>query len=120
MKILADENVARDVVEWLRTSGHDVLFAAEANAGAEDIEWAARGEQEKRIILTSDKDFGELVFRDRLASHGIVLLRLDELAVPAILARLKAVWSVVEANPSGRFIVITANKVRVRFLPLAP
>ena len=70
MRILADENVARDVVAWLRTSGHDVLFAAEARAGAPDIDWAAQAEQEQRVILTSDKDFGELVFRDGLASHG--------------------------------------------------
>jgi predicted nuclease of predicted toxin-antitoxin system len=59
VRILADENVPRDVVAWLRVSGHDVLFAAEARAGAPDIHWAARAEQEQRVILTSDKDFGE-------------------------------------------------------------
>jgi predicted nuclease of predicted toxin-antitoxin system len=119
MKLLADENVARDVVAWLRTSGNDVLFAAEAQAGAPDVHWAARAEQEQRVILTSDKDFGELVFRDGLASHGIVLLRLEDLTVSDIVARLQSVWAVVEANPS-RFIVITESKVRIRSLPLAP
>jgi predicted nuclease of predicted toxin-antitoxin system len=117
MRILADENVARDVVAWLRTTGHDVLFAAEEQAGAADVQWAARGEQEQRVILTSDKDFGELVFRDGLTSHGIVLLRLENLRVPDILARLQSAWSVVEANPSGRFIVITEKRVRVRSMP---
>ncbi len=120
MRILADEKVARDVVDWLRTGGHDVLFAAEARAGAPDIDWAVRAEREQRVILTSDKDFGELVFRDGLASHGIVLLRLDDLTVSEILARLRTVWSVVEANPAGQFIVITESKIRVRSLPLAP
>jgi predicted nuclease of predicted toxin-antitoxin system len=120
MRVLADENVPRDIVAWLRTTGHDVLFAAEADAGASDMSWALRAEWEQRVILTSDKDFGELVFRDGHATHGIVLLRLDELAVPGVLARLQAVWSVVEANPSGRFIVITETKVRVRLLPSAP
>lgn len=116
MRILADENVARDVVAWLRSTGHDVLFAAEVRAGAADVDWAARAEAEQRVILTSDKDFGDLVFRDRLASGGVVLLRLEDLRVAEILARLQAVWSVVEANPSGRFIVITESKVRVRSL----
>ena len=88
MRILADENVARDVVAWLRTTSHDVLFAAEERAGAPDIDWAARAE--------------------------------DDLTVPEILARLQAAWPVVEANPSGRFIVITESKVRVRSLPPAP
>jgi predicted nuclease of predicted toxin-antitoxin system len=117
MRILADENVARNIVAWLRASGHDVLYAADTQAGAPDTKWAARGEREKRVVLTSDKDFGELVFRDGLTSHGIVLLRLENITVSEVLARLQSVWSVVEANPTGRFIVITEKKVRVRPLP---
>ena len=120
MRILADENVPRDVIAWLRTAGHEVLFAAETQAGAPDIEWATRAEQEQRIVLTSDKDFGELIFRDGLVSCSVVLLRLDHLPVSAIVVRLQAVWSVVEANPTGRFIVVTETKVRVRPLPPAP
>jgi predicted nuclease of predicted toxin-antitoxin system len=120
VRILADENVARDVVAWLRASGHDVLFAAEIQAGAADVDWAVRAEQEQPVILTSDKDFGELVFRDGHSTHGIVLLRLDDLTVAEILARLQGVWAVVEANPTGRFIVVTESKVRVRTLPSVP
>ena len=117
MRILADENVARDIVTWLRTGGHDVLYAAEVQPGAADSSWTARALQEQRVILTSDKDFGDLVFRDGLTTHAVILIRLDDLPVVEILARLKDVWSVVEANPSGRFIVITEKKVRVRSLP---
>ncbi len=120
MKLLADENVARDIVAWLRSGGHDVLFAAEAAPGTADSDWTAHAEREQRIILTSDKDFGELVFRDCQTSYGIVLLRMDDLTVPEIVARLQVVWSVIEANPAGRFIVITENKVRVRPMPFAP
>lgn len=116
MKILADENLARDLVAWLRASGHDVLYAAEAAPGESDPTWATRAEQEKRVLITSDKDFGELVFRDGLSSYGVVLLRLDDLTVAEALARLQSVWSVVEANPTGQFIVITEKKVRVRSL----
>jgi len=120
VRLLSDENVARDVLTWLRTTGHEVLSAAEVGAGTPDVNWTVRAEHEQRVILTFDKDFGELVFRDGLTTHGIVLLRLDDLTVPEILARIQSVWSVVEANPSGRFIVITENKVRVRPLPSAP
>ena len=101
MKILADENLARDLVAWLRASGHDVLYAAEASPGESDPTWATRAEQEERILLTSDKDFGELVFRDGRSSYGVVLLRLDHLTVSEALARLRSVWSVVVANPSS-------------------
>ena len=120
MRFLADENVARDVVAWLRDNGHDVLLAADVQAGAADIQWATRADQDQRVILTSDKDFGELIFRDRLTTHGIILLRLDDMKVSEILARLRSVSSVIEANPSVRFIVITETKVRVRPMPSNP
>jgi predicted nuclease of predicted toxin-antitoxin system len=120
MRILADENVARDIVAWLRNAGHDVLFAAEIKAGAPDVDWAMRAEREQRVILTSDKDFGELVFRDGLTTYGVILMRLDDLTVADALARLQRVWTVVEANPSNRFVVITEKKVRVRTMRPQP
>ena len=79
-----------------------------------------KAQKEGRLLLTADKDFGELVFRDGLNSHGIVLLRLSDITAVQALARLQNVWSVVEANPSGRFIVITESKTRVRPLPVLP
>src|SRR6266478_3220435 len=106
MKILVDENVDKDFVSWLQSSGHDVLYCAEISPGAQDTEWLAVAYSEGRLILTSDKDFGELVFRDNLNCHGLVLLRLDELSTAEGLARLQAVWSVIEANPSRHFIVV--------------
>jgi hypothetical protein len=75
-----------------------------------------RAEQEERIVITSDKDFGELIFRDRLNSHGIVLIRMQRLSLQARLLRLTTVWTSVEANPVGKFIVITEGRVRIRDL----
>jgi predicted nuclease of predicted toxin-antitoxin system len=117
MKYLADENLARRMVQWLRSRGDDVLYAPEERAGEIDAEWLRRAESEGRLVVTSDKDFGDLIFRDGLSSHGVVLLRLSTLGMDERLKRLDQVWSVVEANPSGSFIVITPHRVRVR--PLA-
>jgi predicted nuclease of predicted toxin-antitoxin system len=117
MKVFADENVAKGIVQWLRANLHDVLYAPEELPGAPDVDWLARAEQEERIVLTADKDFGELVFRDGLNSHGIVLLRLNDVTAADALARLQKVWSIVEANPTGRFIVVTPHRTRVRPLP---
>jgi predicted nuclease of predicted toxin-antitoxin system len=116
MKILADENLARDFVSWLRSIGHDVLYAAEVGPGDPDVSWVSRASGEDRLLVTSDKDFGELVFRDGLSSSGVVFLRLERLAVRDALVRLQETWSVVEANPTGKFIVITQKKIRVRDL----
>src|SRR5437870_3406099 len=107
MKFFADENVARPIVQWLRQRGHDVLYAAEAAPGQEDAIWLHQTEQSERLIVTADKDFGELIFRDRLNSHGVVLMRRHRLSLRERLARLAQAWSTVEANPTGKFIVIT-------------
>jgi predicted nuclease of predicted toxin-antitoxin system len=116
MKFFADENVARPIIQWLRQVGHDVLSAAEAGPGEDDAVWLRQAEQSERLIVTSDKDFRELIFRDRLNSHGIVWIRMQRLNLRERLARLAAVCSTVEANPHGKFIVITEGRVRVRSL----
>lgn len=114
MKYLVDENVASRIVAWLRNRGDDVRYASEERPGELDSQWLCEAEAEQRLIVTSDKDFGELVFRDRLNSHGVVLLRLKDMSMDDRIRRLEQSWSVVEANSSGYFIVVTAHRVRVR------
>ncbi len=116
MKLFADENLARLLITRLREQGHDVLYASEVQPGATDTNWLARAESEGRVILTADKDFGDMVFRDRLTSHGVVLLRLREIGLSERVARLEQAWATVEAHPIGKFIVITRGKIRVRDL----
>lgn len=118
MQFFADENVARPIVQWLRQRGYDVLYAAEAAPGREDVVWLYQAEQSGHLIVTADKDFGDLIFRDRLNSHGVVLMRMHRLGLRERLARLAQAWSTVEANPKGKFIVITEGRVRVRNLQL--
>jgi predicted nuclease of predicted toxin-antitoxin system len=77
MTFLADENFPRLAVEALRQAGLDVLWMAEENPGASDDEVLAQSVSTGRILLTFDKDFGELAYRRNLPSHcGIVLFRL--------------------------------------------
>ncbi len=116
MKLFADENVARAIVIRLRDQGHDVLYASEIQPGAGDSDWLNRAEVEGRLILTSDKDFGDLIFRDRLTSYGVILLRLGDMSLSERLARLDQAWSSVESYPLGKFIVVTPSKIRVRDL----
>jgi predicted nuclease of predicted toxin-antitoxin system len=116
LKLLADENLAGDLVAWLRAQGCEVLHASEHLAQEVDSVLLQTAEAEGRLLITEDKDFGELVFRDRLNSHGVVLLRVGKLTIPQRIQRLAETWSVVESNPNGRFIVISEKKVRVRTL----
>jgi hypothetical protein len=69
---------------------------------------------EGRILVTGDKDFGELVVRRRAATRGIVLLRLTAPLVQDRIDRLAAGWPTVEGHLPGRFIVVGDKKVRIR------
>jgi predicted nuclease of predicted toxin-antitoxin system len=77
MRFLANENITSSVTGGLRNAGHDVLAVKEMMAGAKDATILERAAVEKRVLLTCDKDLGELAFRIRLpAVCGIVLIRI--------------------------------------------
>jgi hypothetical protein len=72
MRILANENFPGDAVEALRERGYDMAWVRSDAPGSSDEEILARAQAENRIIVTFDKDFGELAFRSRLpASSGV-------------------------------------------------
>ena len=75
MRWLADECVHADVVSDLRRAGHDVLYAAEVSPQTEDSELADEALRDGRVLLTEDKDFGDLAFLKMRAMRGTVLLR---------------------------------------------
>jgi predicted nuclease of predicted toxin-antitoxin system len=79
LKLVCDEGVERPIVDTLRADGHDVSYIAELQPGIGDDEVFAIAEADAAIVVTTDKDFGELVFRQGLAHHGVVLLRLHGL-----------------------------------------
>ena len=80
MKFLADECCDAALVNALRVDGHDVLYVAESLRGATDEGILDRAFSESRILLTEDKDFGELVYRLRLPTCGCVLMLLTGLS----------------------------------------
>ena len=80
MKLVADEGVDKPIVDALRSGGFEVRYFAEAGAGTGDKEILTAAQEAQSLLLTSDKDFGELVYRQRLTSAGVVLIRLEGLA----------------------------------------
>ncbi len=93
--------------------GHDVLSALDSNPRATDEELLALANEEQRIVLTEDKDFGELVFVRRLPHPCIV--RLVEMTVAEKVAAMR---ELIESHPDAMresaFIVVTRNRVRIR------
>jgi len=114
MRILADENISRSLIAALRVNGHDVLSVKESLRGGKDTEILARAQAEGRIVLTHDKDFGELAFRFGLpAECGVILLRPSG-SNPASGDRhaLQAIES--RSDWAGHFSVVTEDRIRMR------
>jgi len=116
MRFLADENVPRSLVDELSAFGHDVVWVRMARPGVSDSEivgWAIR---DSRVVLTFDKDFGELAWQANLpVSFGVILFRLP-LSGPKQAAALAGRINERSDWP-GHFSVVQADRVRMR--PLA-
>lgn len=112
MTFVADEGVDSAVVSVLRRMGHAVLYIAEAAPGQTDGELLELANAQNALLLTADKDFGELVFRLGRVHKGVVLLRLMSLA-----AQAETVAEIVRrygVQMWGAFTVIAPKTVRIR------
>lgn len=117
MRFLADENVSRRVIERLRASGHDVVAVAETKAGAPDKDILEAADADGRILITEDRDFGELVIRQRLGVCGLILLELDPLSNSTEADLVVQVVSIHADKLEGNLLVIEPGRIRVRPLP---
>jgi predicted nuclease of predicted toxin-antitoxin system len=120
MRLLVNENVTGTVITELRQRGHDVLSVKESMRGEVDTVILARAQAEQRVVVTHDKDFGELAFRTQLpASCGVVLFRLTGSDPDADNTRfLEALES--RTDWAGNFSVVTDDRIRMRPLPAVP
>lgn len=117
LKLLADESLEGPLVRGLRAAGFDVEWVLEISPGADDARVLSRASRTRRILITNDKDFASLVFRQKRASFGVVLLRMPLDSDSAKLARLIETLRADGKDPTSHFTTITAELVRVRALP---
>lgn len=116
MKFVADECCDSDIIELLRKSGHDVMSIAELNPGTEDDYVLNESFKEDRILITEDKDFGELVCRLKKPTRGVILLRIGIKDKHLKWLRLKQLLSDHDDHIYGFFVVIDEKKFRFRQL----
>lgn len=117
MNILANENFPGDAVDALRQIGHDVSWIRTEAPGISDVEVLEWAQREDRILITFDKDFGELAFRYRLpARTGIVLFRITASSSMNI---AQAAVAALESRDdwSGHFAVVEDTRIRLTQLP---
>jgi predicted nuclease of predicted toxin-antitoxin system len=117
MRILANENIMATVIRELRNRGHDALWVKESMPGAADAALLSRAQSEQRIVLTQDKDFGELAFRFGLpAECGVILARPSGDGPESDANQLIAIIESRDDWP-GSFSVISQGRLRMRPLP---
>jgi predicted nuclease of predicted toxin-antitoxin system len=115
MRLPADECPQADLVAALRRAGHEVATVAPANTGASDVV-VERAAQESAILLTADKDFGEIAGARAGASSGIVLFRRSVADPAGAAARLLAFIEEHGDSLYGLHAVVTPARARVRRL----
>lgn len=116
-QFLANENAPREAVLAARAAGFDVSWMVELQPGASDDVVLALAQRETRVLITFDKDFGELVFRHgRAGSLGVILL-LPRLRSPEIVAAFIVTILSQPIDWTGHFTAAREGSLRVVPLP---
>jgi predicted nuclease of predicted toxin-antitoxin system len=119
MLFLANENFPGEAVEALRREGHDVAWVRIDAPGISDEEVLKRAQIDNRVVLTFDKDFGELAFRAGLpAACGVILFRISMPSASQV-ARVAVAALQSRQDWAGHFSVIEQDRIRMTALPQA-
>jgi len=116
MRFLLDENVDLPLADHLKAQGHDVTAVATDYARSiNDDEVLQIARADHRILITNDKDFGALIYQQRLEHTGVIFFRLRDEDVPTKIARLDEVLADhAEALADAAYVVVTDRRIRVR------
>jgi len=112
--LLCDEGVDRPIVDHLREQGHEVLYVAEMSPGITDEAVLVEANRRGALLLTLDKDFGDLVFRQNRLSSGVLLLRLSGLDPAEKQTTVSSALRLHGEELIGAFSVLSSGKLRIR------
>jgi predicted nuclease of predicted toxin-antitoxin system len=112
VRFLVDENAGVTVANWLRTQEHEVFSVYEEARGIDDDEIIKKAFDENWILITSDKDFGEKVYREQKPHRGVVLLRLGNERSTNKIDVLRRLLDGYSEQLTDSFIVATEKQVR--------
>lgn len=111
--IIADENLHQQFIDRLSADGFDVFLIREQLSGISDYEVAAFAQHKQGLIITEDKDFGELVFAHNIRSISVVFLRYDKADLNQVTQSLLRIVREYFDKTDNYFITITATKIRI-------
>ena len=114
MNFTVDESVDQEIADRLRQDGHEVLCISEMKPGISDDQVLSLARERGDVLVTADKDFGELVFRQRRAASGVLLVRLAGLSQSTKADLVADAVRRHGAELPRAFAVVTGSMVRVR------
>lgn len=118
MRFLANENFPLPSVRNLQAAGYDVAVIIEDSPGIEDAEVLTRAVAERRLILTFDRDYGELIYRLGLSPpSGVIYLRYQPQSPIEPAKQLLILLQVEGLQLEGKFTVVERERIRQRPLP---
>ena len=103
MRILADENIPDELVDLLREKGHDV---STVKTGAKDVDIALTAKKERRVILTQDKDFANIIWYPPKSLRGIIRIKIHPPVIEEILSRLSDLFNKLTPQQIDKKLVI--------------
>ena len=112
IKFLANVNIEKPVIDYLVRNGIDVKWVADIDKRMPDVKVCEAANNEERIILTNDKDFGEIVFLQKMASRGIVLFRVKGQDASIKISLIEKLLNKHSDKIINHFVVITKEKFR--------
>lgn len=114
MNLLADESVDKPIVERLRQENHTVVYVAESHPSIDDETVLHQANRNGALLITADKDFGELIFRMGQIHSGVVLIRLTGQSAETKARIVSAVFTDRGHELLSAFTVISPGNVRIR------
>jgi predicted nuclease of predicted toxin-antitoxin system len=114
MKFLADANISQEMIRMIRGLGHDCADASIIPPRMMDVDVLKMAAADDRVVVSADKDFGELVFVHGIPSPGVVLIRVRLATESDRVERVRSVWPAVVSRLPGSFLTITAKGLRAR------
>lgn len=113
MRFLVDECTGKTVAVWLRDHEHEVFSVYEEARGMTDDEILDKASSEHYIIITNDKDFGEMIHREQRPHQGILLLRLKDERAASKLDAVKKLLDHHGDQLENAFVVVTESQIRI-------
>jgi predicted nuclease of predicted toxin-antitoxin system len=113
MRFLVDECTGPAVARWLCDQGHDVFSVYDQARGMSDDAVLKKAFDKDRLLITNDKDFGAMIFRERRPHKGIILLRLADARASRKIETLRRLSTFEARELAGQFVVASENQIRI-------